>query len=349
MMRGHVLAVVGAFYGSEAKGAVVGHIADKYDIHVRTGGPQAGHSVWYKGKKYVNRLIPVGWVNPKAQLVLGRGGLINPEVLLEELKMLEEVDPHIRERVYIDPKAGYMDPSFHEQEGGVHGDAHKRIGSTGEGVGPAREARIHRDPAKFQLIGSVAKQWEIEEMMYPDTPLFLNKAIEYGKNVLLEGAQGCGLSLIHGEWPYVTSNDCNAAQMCADAGIPPQFVTHVILVARTLPIRVAGNSGPLKDEITWEQLSMELGRPVEEKTTVTKKIRRIGRWDNDLMDAAIVLNGPTSIALTFCDYIDSSVYGKMELTPKVMDFIRNIEQRFGVNVSMAGTGGQDCVVDLKGI
>src|SRR5690606_242933 len=93
-----------------------------------------------------------------------------------------------------------------------------------------------------------------------------------------------------------------AAQLAADVGLPPHLVTRVLLVARTYPIRVAGNSGPLKNELTWEELSRWIGKQVVERTTVTNKIRRIGEWDEGLIDRAVTLNGPWSMALAFMYY-----------------------------------------------
>jgi adenylosuccinate synthase len=347
MKRGHVLAVVGAQYGSEGKGAIVSHLAKDYGIHVRTGAPNAGHSFWWKGKKWVMQSVPCGWTNPKAILILGRGGLINPKILLEEIKMVETVFPNIRQRIFIDPKAGCLDPRFHEMEGGVNGEAHKRIGSTGEGVGPARMARMNRKAEDFEHMEDVADRWDIADMMHSHTPEYIQQALKEGTNVLLEGTQGSGLSLIHGPWPYCTSNDTNASQMCADAGIPPHHVKKVIIVARTYPIRVAGNSGPLYAEMTWAELSARIGRPVEERTTVTKKVRRVGEWDESLIDSAITLNAPTSIAITFMDYLEPSMFGKRRMTEKAKKFVHYVERRFGTKVSMVGTGGQDAIIDLK--
>lgn len=158
--------------------------------------------------------------------------------------------------------------------------------------------------------------------------------------------------MIHGKWPYVTSNGTNAAQMAADAGVPPQFVTQTLLVCRTYPIRVAGNSGDLKDETTWDELSKLVGEQIEEKTTVTKKVRRVGRWDESLIDDAVVLNAPTSIAITFLDYISPEDKGKTsydELSSTGRSFIEYVETRFNTRVALIGTGGDGWKVIDRGI
>jgi adenylosuccinate synthase len=177
-------------------------------------------------------------------------------------------------------------------------------------------------------------------------------ARERGENTLLEGAQGAGLSLIHGPWPYVTSTDTNASQMAADIGLPPRFINRTVLVVRSHPIRVAGNSGPLKNEITWAELSKRLGKEVEEKTTVTRKIRRIGEWDDDLFMAAVRINAPTSIALMFADYINPADEGKTrfgDLSVKTKSFVKYLESMSGVPVSLIGTGGHGWKIVDRGI
>ena len=88
------------------------------------------------------------------------------------------------------------------------------------------------------------------------------------------------------------------------------LVNRVLLVARTYPIRVAGNSGSLKNELTWEEISRRVGKQVVERTTVTNKIRRVCEWDEELLDNAVTLNCPTSIAVTFMDYLSPQDEGK---------------------------------------
>lgn len=340
--RGRVMAVVGGQYGSEGKGVIVNHIANRFGYHVRTGGPNAGHSFVHHGEVFKMQAIPCGWTNPEAAIVIGRGALVNPEILRAEVEMLRTIDKDIRHRVFVDSRAGVLDPSFHYQEGGVNGEIHARIGSTGEGVGAAREARVSRDPNKFKLFADVAKEWGLDDLVCVNTPALLNGAIKRGENVLLEGTQGSGLSLIHGPWPYVTSNDTNAAQLAADAGIPPHWVTDVLLVVRTHPIRVAGNSGPLWKETTWTDMSKKVGKSVEEKTTVTRLTRRVGEWDSVLVSESARLNAPTSVALTFADYIDPECEGVNEwvlLSPKVRDFISMVENVTEAPVEFVGTGG----------
>lgn len=306
------------------------------------------------------QVIPCGWTNPEAVCIIGRGMLLDLRQLSIELQsILPEVGLDFLTRFIIDERTGILSPDHHNEEGGVHGELHKRIGSTGEGVGAARIARIRRDPEKFQFAkdmqGAVIAEYcgrtiRLGDVLGKDTHKMI-AAIRYkGDNILLEGAQGSGLSLIHGPWPYVTTADTNAAQLAADIGLPPHWVNRVLLVARTYPIRVAGNSGPLKGEKTWEEMSRSLGKAVEEKTTVTKKVRRIGAWDTDLFMEAVALNGPTSIALTFADYLDPRCEGMSEfqqLTHPVRMFINTLSSLAQAPVQMIGTGGHKWnVIDM---
>ena len=308
--RGKLTVLVGGQYGSEGKGAVAAHIADRYDIHVRVGSPNAGHTIYWKDRKHVMQSIPCGWINPTATIVIGRGALLNMKQLTNELLHILPYYPNFLDRLRIDPEAGVLDEKFHEQEGGVDGEMHKRIGSTGEGVGPARVARINRDPNEFRQFKDVAEEFGLEGCICENTPKFLADMQDAGENILIEGTQGSALSLLHSHWPYCTSIDTNAAGIISEVGISPFRVTDVLMVVRTYPIRVAGNSGPMEHEITWDELNERMGHKIEaERTTVTKKIRRIAEWDDNLFRQSCVLNDPTEVALMFADYIDPSVYG----------------------------------------
>jgi adenylosuccinate synthase len=341
---GRVVALVGAQNGSEGKGVVSYHMKDEFSVAVRTGAPNAGHSFVHKGKLFKMQTLPCPWPNRDCYLVLGPGALIHMKTLAAELEAAESVERGIRERVFVDYNAGILEPRHHEEEGGIHGEMHKRMGSTGEGVGPARRDRIMRDPSKFRLARHLTQEFNALGVELADTAWLVNDQIDRGHSVLLEGTQGSGLSLIHGPWPFVTSNDTNAAQLAADAGVAPQLVSEVILVARTYPIRVAGNSGPLTGELSWEEISRRVGRPVEERTTVTRKVRRIGQWDETLFENSVRLNRPTEIALTFMDYLDPKARGAediVKLSGDALDFVHYIERTYDVSVSLIGTDFTD--------
>lgn len=309
MSRGKIAVLVGGQYGSEGKGAVVAHIANDYNVHVRVGSPNAGHTIYWNGEKHVMQSIPCGWINPDAMIIIGRGALINIKQFMKELGHILRYYPDFTDRLFIDEEAGILDEKFHEAEGGTEGEMHRRIGSTGEGVGPARVARINRDLNEFRQFKHVAEELDLVDCMVKNTPKMIAEMQDNGENILIEGTQGSGLSLLHSYYPYCTSIDTNAAGIISEVGIAPARVTDVILVLRTYPIRVAGNSGPMKNEITWEELNMRMGVVIKpEKTTVTKKVRRIAEWDDDLFLQSCILNEPTQYVLTFADYIDPSLY-----------------------------------------
>lgn len=309
MTRGKMCALVGGQYGSEGKGAIARHVADRYQVHVRVGSPNAGHTIYWKGAKHVMQSIPCGWINPEARIVIGRGALLNMRLLMNELVHILRYYPDFLDRLYIDSCAGILDERFHEQEGGVDGEMHRRIGSTGEGVGPARIARLERDPERFRLFGDVCDDYGLSECCVNDTPGLIAKWQDAGEDVLIEGTQGSGLSLLHSHWPYCTSVDTNAAGMISEVGVAPSRLTDVLMVCRTFPIRVAGNSGPMRGETTWDEISGRVGHPVVERTTVTHKVRRVAHWDPELFRQSELLNSPTEVALTFCDYVDPTLAG----------------------------------------
>lgn len=346
-MNGKLTVLVGGQYGSEGKGAVAAFIANDYDVHVRVGSPNAGHTFYWNHAKHVMQSIPCGWINPGAKIVIGRGALLNMKQLMKELVHILHYYPNFLDRLIIDENAGVLDEKFHEMEGGTEGEMHRRIGSTGEGVGPARMARIARDPEQFRLFKDVAEEYGLQSCMRKDTPRVIACMQNAGMNILIEGTQGSGLSLLHSHWPYCTSIDTNAAGIISEVGIAPSRVTDVLMVCRTYPIRVAGNSGPMKNEITWEELGQRIGRDITpEKTTVTKKIRRIAEWDDDLFKTSSVLNAPTEIALTFADYIDPYVFNakdedRLLASAPLMNFID--KHLYGVPITYIGTGPESVV------
>lgn len=368
-----VTALVGAQYGSEGKGAIAAKIAMDFGVHIRTGAPNAGHTYYVDprndeltpgstmtmdGKtrvKIVARSIPIGVSNPEALLVIGPGALIDVELLIHEVKELELLGFELTHRLFVDAKAVVIDPTRHHAlEGGTGGYAHDKIGSTGEGVGPARMAHAARTTMSGSNIAwtfvdhagdsnILSRLTEEDIIVWHDTAKMVNERIEGGDSVLLEGTQGSGLSLVHGHWPYVTSTDTNAAQMLVDAGISPLHLTDVLMVARTFPIRVAGNSGPLEDETTFEEIGQE-----PEYTTVTKKMRRIGRFDDAMFDQAVRLNGPDPrVAITFLDYLFPATAGVTDyklLQPQVIDWIYNFEQQHSCQIDYLGTGPDSIIL-----
>lgn len=248
-----VTIVQGAFWGSEAKGAVAGWLAEtrNYDYAVRTGAINAGHTVWYKGKPYVNQQLPVAWVNPNTTLVIGPGAYIHMPTLLKEIDMIREatgVDPS--NRILVDHRVAIHLDSYSDESKAVN--RHHLIGATGKGCA---EAIVHKivDRGKAEVllqrvVPEVPFQWA-------DVPELLTDSYYKGAKICLEGTQGELLDFHMGPWPYVTSRQTTPAAWVAEAGLSPSLNYEIVLVARTYPIRVAGNSGPMPNEISWPMLA----------------------------------------------------------------------------------------------
>ena len=345
---GKLQIVVGGQAGSEAKGHVAAQLAvadrNPHGVSaVRVAGPNAGHSaVAPDGTKWALRCIPVAAVvNPHAALYLAAGSEIDIAVLHDETTRLEAAGIPIRSRLLIDRMATILEPRHHaaEASSGIVG----RIGSTGKGIGAARADRIARtaltvrdtDLADAYNIGDVAPQ--------------LRTDLAHGAVCQLEGTQGHWLGLHHEFYPQVTSSDCRALDFAAMAGVSPwaREVTdlEVWVVFRTRPIRVAGNSGPLPGETTWDALGLP-----EERTTVTQKVRRVGAWDGELARRAVEDNGgpggPVRIALTMADQLSPSLSGStdpVDLTEQVEDFIAQVESDTGGRVHLVGTSDRTVI------
>ena len=256
-----IIIVVGAAYGSEAKGTAIGQLAidRNVELAVRTGAINAGHSVAYNGKIYVNQQLPVTWINPNCQLIIGAGAYIHAETLRREIAMITEatgIDP--TPRILIDFRAAVHTDAHHteEKEAGLH----QRMGSTGEGVAAAIKDKMSRS-FDYKLFRDTedAKGFE-----FADTAYVLYHAYQDGKQILIEGTQGTFLDFHLGEHPYTTSRQTIASAWVAECGLPPTFKYEVIIIARTYPIRVAGNSGALSRELSWPTLARRINARREE-------------------------------------------------------------------------------------
>ena len=251
-----IIVVQGAQWGSEGKGMVAAALCErrKVDYAVRTGAVNAGHTVYYKGKKYVNQQLPTGWVNEGTELVIGPGALINPPIFFAEMNMVREAG--FTGRILVDHRAGVHLDSH--SNAGKYSSKHYRIGATGKGCSFALVDRIQRNPDSMLFKDIPLRPPEPLGWQYADTVEVLNRAHDEGEQILLEGTQGTLLDLYLGPYPYTTHKQCTAAQWVVEAGLSPSLEYEVVLVARTFPIRVAGNSGPMAQEIDWPTLAREI-------------------------------------------------------------------------------------------
>lgn len=350
--RGGVDVVYDSLWGSCGKGKICGWLAGEigqngkgeipYALSVTVASPNSGHTVWDKegSSKIALQQVPVSAkVDTRIRCLLAAGSLIDVPLLMKEIRDLGLTPTQLG----IDAAAGIVEDRH------VHGemtaDLVKRIGSTGHGVGAARAERLMRHP-EFKLA------YQIEELkpFLTNVAQEINIAVKAGRAVLLEGGQGTLLSHnISGPdgkpfYPYCTSRVGTVSGFMSDTLIAPKHIRNVIGVVRTYPIRVAGNSGPFyAKELTWAEVSQEAGfvEPIQEVTTVTKKIRRVAELSFEALEVSNMVNQPDAIALTFADYIDASVAGADRwdgLTSKAMTRIREIEERTQIPVWLIGTG-----------
>ncbi len=333
--------VVGGQYGSEGKGKVSAFITkqENIDICVRCGGPNSGHSfVDESGRNIVLRQLPTGFVNPRTRLLIPAGALIDPLVLKQEIDSLSLP----AYRIGIDRKCFLISKNDHEYE--IRLRLRERLSSTLSGVGAAQARRVLRTENAL-LAGEAASEnpWLSEYLT--DVSGEVNVALNGGKKVLVEGTQGFGLSLYHSDhYPKTTSRDTTAAAFLSEVGVSPRLVTEIVLVFRTFPIRVAGEqAGPLADEITWEQVQGESGcpYPIEERTSVTHKVRRVARFDWDLAKRAVGVNRPTRLAVNGLDRIDYAnhrVETPAQLSAAAKDFLNALTRRFAITPKYLGIG-----------
>jgi adenylosuccinate synthase len=314
--------VVGGQYGDEGKGKIISYLAlkDKPEVVARGGGgPNAGHTVEYKGKKYKIRLVPSGFVYEKAKLVIGPGVLIDPEVLIKEIK-----DLGLQKRLKLDKMATIIEPKHKLEDENL--EISKKIGTTKSGIGPAAAHRALRD-------AKLAYEYEGLREYLADTWEIVNST----KNLLIEGSQGFMLSNLFGTYPYCTAKDISASTICAEVGIGPKKVDNVIMVVKSYTTRV-GN-GPLVGEIDPKK-AQELG--MAEFGTVTGRQRRVNpNLIFEELKKAATINSATFIALTKLDikYPQAkSIKNFDELEKDAKNFIFEIEKRLKIPVGLIGTG-----------
>jgi adenylosuccinate synthase len=374
MSKIHV--VTGAMFGSEGKGHVTAQLINNPTfkqtsdraLNIRVAGPNAGHTVLdKKGIAYPLRTIPVAAaVDHDATLYISPGSEIELDVLLSEVELLRS-NGHPVKKLYISGEATLLEDKHKQTETQL--DMHNKLGSTGKGIGAARADRIMRTADRIQDNAEAVAVLEAvgaKILNARESLEFIAKWTDAPDTIIvIEGTQGYGLGLHAGHYPQCTSSDTRAIDFLAMAGISPWSPgidgIGIWLVARVYPIRVAGNSGPLKGETTWE----ELGLPIE-KTTVTHKVRRVGEWDAELIRDAVVANGGATykrpqgfyngtvevlVALTMADQKipgikDAITWGELndKDSKDLDDLIRSVEKDAGIPVGIVTTGPAAAIV-----
>ena len=327
--------VVGGFFGDEGKGKIISYLAQKDNpsIVVRGGaGPNAGHTIKDGEKTFKVRMLPSGFLNKESRVMIGPGVVVNPEVFLKEVK-----DFGAEGRSFLDNHCGIIEQ--HHLDADSQGRLKEKIGSTGSGTGPANAERAMRTL-------KMAKDIESLQSYLTDVPLEINSALDKNENVLIEGTQGTHLSLWHGTYPFVTTKDVTASGICADVGIGPKRIDDVIVVFKSYLTRVG--TGPMTGELSPEETSK---KGWEEFGTVTGRLRRAAEFDYDLARRAIMLSSANQISITKLDVRFPSCAGVQsidELDSESKSFIKNIEEKLGVPVTLIGTGaGVNDIIDLR--
>ncbi|MBP2031234.1 adenylosuccinate synthase [Methanohalophilus levihalophilus] len=330
--------ITGSQFGDEGKGKIVDLLAKDYDIVARfQGGDNAGHTVKAGGKVYKLHLIPSGFLLD-SRVLIGPGTVLNPAVLAEEMEMLEEAGvPVTSEKLGVDAKTSVIMPYHIEMDGLREAARSEKIGTTKRGIGYAYIDKVARDEIRMadlvdeerlrSRLAEISAQKEativqmggdasivlddekisryaaLGQMLAPyvtDVSLEINRALDEGKNVLAEGAQGSHLDVIHGTQKYVTSSSTIAGSACAGLGVGPTRVDEVLGIVKAYITRVG--AGPLPTELE-DEAGKHLHDVGHEFGTTTGRSRRCGWFDLPLVKKAAYLNGYTSLALTKLDVL----------------------------------------------
>lgn len=324
--------VVGGQYGSEGKGKVAHFLAGrlKASVAIRTGGPNSGHTVVEEGRRHVFRCLPTACLIPGIHCSIGAGSYIDVEVFLEELG-----NPSLAcDRVSVDPNAFVITEEDRERE--RKAGLGSLIGSTLTGTGGAVMRRIERQGRSKKA----ADDLRLQPYLQPVGEM-ARSYLRQNRRVVVEGTQGFGLSVLHSDhYPHVTSRDTTAAGFLSEVGLSPLDVDDVTLVLRAFPIRVSGNSGPLPREIDWDTVARESGADgrIVEKTSVTRRIRRVARFDAEVVRHAIRANSPIRVVLNHLDYVDWQCRAEERVTDKAEEFVKEVERSIGVSVDLVGFG-----------
>ncbi|MEE9372567.1 MAG: adenylosuccinate synthase [Saprospiraceae bacterium] len=336
-MRQKVDVLLGLQWGDEGKGKIVDYLADQYDIIARyQGGPNAGHTIKINNQTFVLHTIPSGIFRENVMNVIGNGVVVDPITLCNEIEGLKDIGVNPEERLLIAKKAHLILPTHRLLDAASEAaKGKKKIGSTLRGIGPTYMDKTGRNGLrvgdiennKFQKkyksikekhlsllkiypeiefdIEAEEKKWEesiqhITKLSKISCEEYINRAINSGKKILAEGAQGSMLDIEYGTYPYVTSSNTITAGVCTGLGIAPQKIGEVIGITKAYCTRVG--SGPFPTELHGSE-GEELRKHGNEFGATTGRPRRCGWIDIPQLRYAIMINGVTQIAITKTDIL----------------------------------------------
>ncbi|MBS3992452.1 MAG: adenylosuccinate synthase [Bacteroidetes bacterium] len=330
--------LLGLQWGDEGKGKIVDVLTKKYDLIARfQGGPNAGHTLIFDGKKHVLHTIPSGIFHNKAINVIGNGVVIDPVIFKKELDNLATHGIDFKSKLFISRKAHVILPTHRmldaasEASKGV-----EKIGSTLKGIGPAymdktgrngfrigdfeladwkiRYEKLKEKHLKMLEFYKVDVEFNLEEaealffeaveklktIQFIDSEEFINNAILTGKSILAEGAQGSLLDVDFGTYPFVTSSNTTAAGACTGLGIAPNKIKEVLGIFKAYTTRVG--SGPFPTEL-FDQVGADMGRIGNEFGATTGRPRRCGWLDLVALKYAVQINGVTQLIMMKSDVL----------------------------------------------
>ncbi len=331
--------IVGTQWGDEGKGKIVDLLTDRAGLVVRfQGGHNAGHTLVINGEKTVLHLVPSGILRDDVTCLIGNGVVLSPAALLKEIEGLENGGVGVRGRLFISEACPLiLDYHVALDQAREAARGNKAIGTTGRGIGPAYEDKVSRrglrvgdlrDPQCFAeklrevmdyhnfslsryfeqapvdyqtvLDGAMASAQALAPLII-DTTACLHDAIDAGKPILFEGAQGTLLDIDHGTYPYVTSSNTTAASASSGTGVGPSELGYILGITKAYTTRVG--SGPFPTELL-DETGQQLGKKGHEFGATTGRPRRCGWIDAVALRRAVRLNGITGLCITKLDVLD---------------------------------------------
>ena len=337
MTKGKVDALLGIVFGDEGKGKVVDFFTPRYDVVARfAGGPNAGHTIIFDGKKFVLRSIPSGIFDDGKTNIIGNGCVIAPDLFMAEARELEAAGYDIAPRLHISRRAHLILPTHRVLDRAYEAAKGKnKVGTTGKGIGPAYSDKAARVGLR---VGDIEENFEekyralkerheqiLRDLHYTDydiaeeeklwmegveymrrfklsnTEAEINRALAEGKSVLAEGAQGSLLDIDHGTYPFVSSSSTTAGGVCTGLGVAPNTIDRVFGIFKAYSTRVG--SGPFPVEL-FDETGETLRRIGHEYGAVTGRNRRCGWIDLVALKYAIMINGVTDLVMMKGDVLD---------------------------------------------
>lgn len=329
--------LIGIQWGDEGKGKIIDVLTEKSDLVVRfQGGNNAGHTVEIGKDKFVLHIVPSGIFREKTKCVIGNGVVVDPIVLMEEIKSLQSKNIEFRDRLEISTRC-HLIFKYHSLMDGLREQQNSgKIGTTKRGIGPAYADKAARrgiralemlDPARFEKrfkeeaafyniifdgyrseVVTFEQEWPklaaAAKFLAPyikDTVLTINRAARENKNILFEGAQGMLLDIDCGTYPYVTSSNTTSGGACTGSGLSPKYIKNVVGVMKAYCTRVG--EGPFPTELKGEE-GEQLRQRGREYGATTGRPRRCGWFDAVSARYSCMLNGVDTLAVTKLDVLD---------------------------------------------